>query len=603
MPATNLPNLGLVFDKTPLTVPDRALQDGLNFRCKNGRLESLNLGWDRFSENFTLNGSVSLIDNFFPRNQDEKLIFGTTTDLYRYLPNEDRVAYITPRYATGTVEADGTAVTGTGTLWFANVRVGDMIHFGNDGQTSPTVDWYEILEVTDDTHIVLADTGVPTPVVAGTDYTIRKLFTSSLYTTWSTDVFLNDGDSGEDLWFATNGVDPIVTWNGSTTVVQLHPELGFTAGTLAVYSNMMIYGNLVYGGEELPSSIVNSDIGLPLAAGDVGSGLSEQFVTHSGSDPIMSMMEIGDYLVLYCSRTVIPMQFIGDPLIFSFRVAITGLGPISGRAVADFGDYHEFIGADAGYTFDGVTVKEVNSHIWRNVLRQADPLRRIQTFAHFDEEQGDLIWSVPGTTDAGVGVIGATAEYAWGEHYLEAIGDAIQGSPFSKRNFPFTAMGYYEKVVGTRWSDLEGVWSDYNYAWNDQFFQAAFPMNIAGDANGIIWRINQTQTADGEPLPSWVLTNRRMTRSGRERDLLTRVYPYSKEQPYSLDVTLFMSDFLGDKMTSKGTQEFDMSLPQGQHFVTFYRRGRAFELMFGSAAGEPWILDGWDYDIVNGGLR
>lgn len=825
MPATLAPNYGLIFDRPPLAIPQKGLQDGLNFRCKNGTLESRNMGWERFST-FTLNGAVLLIDNFFPHSQDEKLIFGTTTDLYVYDPVTDGVKFITPNYSTGSVAGSGTALTGTGTTWTTNAKAGDEITIGSSGYvgTNPhgndsftkvllkfngvdasttftdvnnggfahtwtaagnaqldtadfkfgtasglfdgtgdyistpdssdltlgsldfTVDvwfkvnaaggtvlrlagqidagftaagsawvvqretsnvirfavsngtsfvsidslaqytnavntgwhhvevsrsantirmfidgvfqsstafastipdsaanvavgtagsyvnepwngwidefrfsigvarhtanfsvetetyntqWFTIQSVNSNTSITL--TGTALRIEAGQPYTIRRKFQQQTGAQWATDVFVN-APGNVDLWFATNGLDYVVTWNGTDPTVLYHPELGFTCTTLATYTNMMVYGNLVTGGQILPTSIINSDLGNPLAAGSVGTGISEQFVAYNSSDGILNLIPLGDYLIIYGERTIVPIQFVGDPLIFTFRVAMIGVGPISSYGVADFGDFHEFIGSDAGYVFDGVTLKEINSHVWRDVLRQTDPARRREAYAHFDEEQGDLIWSIPNNSDPGVGTEGSEPTVAWVEHYLEDVGN-FPGSAFSKRSFPFTASGFYERKVGLTWNDITQQWQEFNFAWNDQFFQAAFPLNMVGRADGTVYTLNQTQLANGAPLLSFVRTGRFALSSGRERDLLTRIYPWTRQLPYNLEVNLYMGDHAAGSMQSKGTQLFNMNLLEGLHFVTFYRRGRFAEFGFSSTNGDPWILDGWDYDKVNGGRR
>lgn len=597
--AVTSPNMGLYFDRPRIDIPERALIDGINFRCKNGTLESKNLGWEKFA-NWKLNGPVSLIDNFFPRHEDEALLFATNTDIYLYHPDSDTVSFLTPTYTTGTAAASGTTVTGTGTTWETGITAGDQISFGSASENDPDATWYTVATINSDTSLTLSASA---GTIADGPYTVRKIFHMPDTGYWAVDTFVNDGETGDDLWFATNGTDPVVTWNGNDATVTLHPELGFTCKTLATYSNMMIYGNLTYGGTFQPQSIVNSDVGLPLHAGDVGTGLSEQFVVYNNTDEILNMLVLGDYLIIYAERTIIPIQFVGDPLIFTFRVAISGVGPISPDAIADFGDFHEFIGSDAGYVFDGVTLKETNSHVWRDILRQTDPLRRGQTFGHFDEEQGDLIWSIPNNSDVGVGQIGATAEIAWVEHYLEDPGQGIEGSPFSKRDFPFTITGFYEQNQGLKWNEVLATWEEFNYAWNDQFFQLGFPINLAGDVDGQVWVFNKTQTANGKGLASYVRFGRIGLTTGRERDLLTRIYPFALSAPFNLEVTLYMGDSVGGTIQSKGTVLYDMTQPQGDHFVTFYRKGRVMEVQFGSATGDPWTIVGYDYDTRNGGRR
>lgn len=596
------PNFGLYFDRTPLTIPDRGLVDGYNFRIKNGRVNNLNLGWVRFSPNFVLNGPVTLIDNFFPRNLDEKLIFGTPTDLYRYDAGTDNVVFLTPRYEVGTASASGTAVTGVGTDWVQSpviINAGDEITFGTAGVTNPAAVWHRIATVNSDTSITLTLTA---GVIANGPYTIRRKFDGTRPQGWDFDTFVNDGTTGNDLWFATNGIDWVATWDGIATQVVLHPELGFTCKTLATFSNMMLYSNIQQGVSFLPTDMINSNVGFPLQAGATGTGLSAQFRVHSGTDEVINLVPLGDILTIYSNRRVVTGQFVGSPLIFIFRDALAGVGPVSPDAIADFGDFHEFLGADTGYSFDGVGLRETNGHVLREALRQTDPVRKSQVFAHFDEENGDLVWSVPSTLDADVGNVNGQAETAWVEHYLEVTPDGIE-TPFSKRKFPFTTTGYFARAIGLTWATAGGTWADANYAWNDQFFQLGFPQNLAGDKNGFIWIFNESQTANGVLLPSFIRFGHRATGSGRERDLLTRVYPFADPSPgQTLTVNIWMSDTANAGLTSKGAYAFSLDLPEGQHFVTPYRRGRFWSVQFGST-GTPWQLIGYDFDMVSGGRR
>jgi hypothetical protein len=184
------PNLGLRFDKPPLALDPRELQDGLNFRVKEGTLQNLNLGWTRFGA-FTLDGPVRLITNLFLRDGTEHLVFGTEDNLYRWDEGTDTVKFITPVYATGTVEVAGTAVTGTGTNWDPNLKAGDKMYFGSATQNDPAATWYTILTRNSDTSITL--TASAGTVGAGTAYTGRRLFTGDPEAIWTYDTFVNAG--------------------------------------------------------------------------------------------------------------------------------------------------------------------------------------------------------------------------------------------------------------------------------------------------------------------------------------------------------------------------------------------------------------------------
>lgn len=617
MPAVVGPNLGLIFNKPPIDLPPQAVQDGLNFRCKNGTLESLNLGWSKFSNNWKLNSQVKLIDNFSPRNQPQYLLFADTQDVYVYSPLDDTIRYITPQTntggtgpgGTGTVSVTGNVVTldpGYIKTFTATTKVGDQIYFGAifyNGVVSSA--WYTIQSLTATTLTLdRAPTGAPLPT--GTLYSIRYLFSNVADAQWSSAQYMNDGASGNDLWFVTNGIDNICTWNGTgDPYLVVHPELGFTCKYLCNYLNMMIYINITEGGNNKYSSIINSDVGFPLRAGATGIQLSEEFVAHSHPDPLDSGFAIGNSLVLYSQRTITVIQFVGAPVIFSFSQAEYGIGPLGPGAVADFGDFHEFIGHDNSYSFDGASLRECNTHVWREILKQTDPVRQRFAYTHLNEEQGDLIWSVPATTDPGAGTVTSPPAIAWAEHYLEVNYENYAPiSPFSKRTFPFTATGYWSQSQSIRWQDATFTWASYNFTWNDKFFSTAFPTNLAGDSTGQIYQFDNTQLANGQPLPSFVRTARQVMTTGRERSLMTRIYPFAQAYPGSfLDVTPCFTDAVGATPKATTTLELDLSFPQGGHFVPVYRRGRAYEIVFGSAAGMPWSISGWDTDIVPGGRR
>lgn len=595
--AVLLPNLGLYLDRPPLALNSRMLAGGLNFRVKNGLLSNLNLGWSRFGT-FTLNGAVRMIQNFVIRSGAEELVFTTDTDIFRYV-NESTVTFLTPRYQTGTASRSGTTVTGTGTAFAtAEIAVGDEIHFGDaDYITYPGV-WDTITNVGGETTLTTSGSGV----VANGAYTIRKKFTGDIDNVWQNAIFVNASPSTEDELWMTNGVDTIVRWNGTDDQVEEMSALGFTAKALTVYSNMMIFLNLVQTGTAKPTDMINSNPGEPQ---NVSSGLSEQFKVHGAVDAIQRAVPIGDNLAIYSytnDGVVTLAQFVGDPLVFAFRQVANGVGPTAPNAIADFGNYHEFIAVDGQYFFDGATVKIINKHVWREVLRQQDPTRVGLTSAHFDEENGDLVWVVPLTTDPNAATTGEPSE-AYAEHYIEDPGPNLP-SPFSRRSFIFTATGYYRRQGGLLWSDLTDTWENYNFRWNDRFFSASFPLNLGGTVDGKIYSFNTAQDADGTALASYVRFGRRAISDGRMRGLLTRVYPFVTPFATPIDVTVSMSDSADALASIIDEKSFDQSLPQGGHFSVHYRSGRFYEVQFGSdGPGQPWEVSGYDVDLRPGGKR
>lgn len=583
------PNLGLFLGRAHLGLPTRAVADGNNFRVSHGKLNNINLGWARLGA-FTLNGPVVLIDNFHLRDGTENVILATLKDLYLLDVSDNTVVFLSPRYETGTAAASGTAVTGTGTNWDPEAKAGDYIHFGTAGQTDPDATWYEIASRTNDTALVL--TATAGTVVDG-PYTIRKTFTGEADHVWSTDVFYNASPSNEDEWWATNGVDDVVRWNGTDDQVEVMSSLGFKAKVLGVYSNMMIFANLIQGGTQKPTDIINSNTGEPQ---NVSSGLSEQFKVHGNFGQIYKLNTLGDALAIYSRFTVTLAQFVGGDAVFAFRQVISNQGPIGWRAVADFGDYHQFVGTDGLYDFDGVTIRELGKHVFKEVLLNLKPANQALAYHAFNDVNAELIWSIPQTSDAS----DDAPSIAYTEHYLEDTG--VQGHiPFARRDFPFTSIGSYTRQDTLTWDQLTATWASYNFHWNNQFFSVAFPLIITGDADGKVYTINGSQTQDGTDMESNVIFGRRPVFDGRTRGLITRVYPFATNETGEVDVTLHMSDAGEADESISDIQTFDAqeTVP---HFTTHYRRGRFYAVEFGST-GEPWEISGYDLDRRPGGKR
>lgn len=593
------PNQGLYLGRTPVQVPARALQDGFNFRIKQGKISNLNLGWEQFSA-LDFGGAVTLIDTFTPRGVAGLQIIGTPTDLFEYDRDMDTAEYLNARYETGTIDVAGTAVTvNTGTpAWQTNeVKAGDYISIGATGRRALSDTWIRINAVTNTTLTLASSGGTAT----NQNYTIRRTFQGDLTTPWVTRVFVQPDDgTGDDLWFATNGIDWVVTWDGNATQVVRQSALGFTAKYLEVYKNMMIYAHLGQAGDVLPTSFINSNIGQPL---ETAAGISEQFRIIDTTDEIVTILNHGDNVAFYAQDRVVLAQFVGDPLVFIFRTVTNSVGLLGTRLIADFGDYHEFLGKDSQYLFDGVTVNEVNAHVWREVLRTRDPPRLQSGFTVFDETNGELIWAIPLTSDAGVGNEDQGPEVAYTEHYLETLGEKVP-TPFSKRTFPFTATGLSQQLGVLTWDELTASWADYAFRWNDTQLFSGFPLLIVGNEDGELHTLNSAHTGDGVALtPSYVRTGRKVVSDRRMRGLVTRVYPFASQTNVTMEVTLRMADHIAGAVTITDEQDFDTTLNEGEHFTVHYRRGRFYDLQFGSEAGEPWEIEGYDVDLRAGGFR
>ncbi len=592
------PNRGIYLDRPEVALDKRMLSDCLNVRIKNGKIIRDNMGYSLFmSQNLT--DPVTMIDQFFRSDGSVILMFATTENMYQFNTSTSGVTYINPRYEIGSVSIATSATTaiGSGTAW-TSVVAGDFVHFGATSAVSIDARWYEISSVTSGTEVIL--TSAISAGVSDSAYTIRRTFTGDVFDYWDSDTIANV--SSQDLWFGTNGVDSIVKWNGTDTQVTLVSAVGFTCQTVAFYKEMLVCGNITEGGTNKKTTIKNSDVGAPE---DFTNGLAGEFVAYDGISGINLLQPLGDNLVIYSDRSIVLTQFVGSPIVFVFRTAISGIGTQSGRALADFGDFHEFLGPDAQYEFNGIALEEIGSHVWLEVLRVHNPNKFDFFQGHVDEENGEVLWIVPLNTDTG-DISTGQPNKAYSEHYLENVGD--DPVPYTIRELPATATGYFERQSVVKWSDISDTWQSQNNRFDDRFFQAAFPFNLFGDENGNIFILNGADSQNGSDIDSFAQYGKVPATDGRRKGLIRRIYSFTEKIPaasYDLNVILKVGDSADDTMVAVTTLGHDLTHAEDKGgFVSPFKSARYFQLRYEvSGQGTPFSLAGYDVDISNGGSR
>lgn len=609
------PNLGVYLGAARLAAPRRALLGCRNVRIKQQKIVRDNLGWRAFPDVATrinLYGEpVTLIDTFRPRSGPARTIFANGRDIFALNLAGDAVEYLTPRYGTGTASQmfDETTVTGSfGADWDQHVSPGDQFAFGAN-VIDPSADWYTVVSVTSDMELEL-DRPRAGFSIAGSAYTIRKVFSGGLRDPWLPEVFYAGEDltvgSDGDRWYAANGVDPVIAWDGTADQVYL-PDLGDieTASFVRRYKNVMVYGVPRVSGELRSFSVRTSALQRPE---DVVTLEASEFTVHDGTDPLLNAYPLGENLVVYGAASVSLMQFVGAPLMFVVRTAVAnteqekmGFGVRSARAIARFPDRHEYLAADGMYRFDGARSTLIDEHVWREVTRTISPQRLDLVQAVVDTEQSEVLWVVPLTGDPDP-EDGPPAT-ALVKHYAEDVGE-YSGVPYTIRDLPATAFGRVQRETTLTFDQLAEQWSELNVRWDDQAIQAAFPQIVFGTADGDVFILNASNLQDGAPFDSWVRFARRPLGSTRKKGRVKRIYPFT--EGVSDDTALLHVLFYGAEATD-GTSTLLSAQPMamnGGRFVTPRKVSRFADLEFRTTdyAGY-WALLGYELEVVPAGER
>ena len=601
--AVHAANLGLYLDRPALLVPERGVSSGLNFRISNGEVTNRNVGWQAFDAINLDSKPVILIEEFQPVGGVRTLILANTTDIFGYFNSV--LSYLTPRHdSTGeTIDVTNGAATivGNSTTWQADsIAAGDFIALGTD-TVLPTATWYEILTVDSETGITLT-ANYAEGTLATQVYTIRKTFASSIFTPYLTETFRNAvgvvGSDG-DRWYATNGSDGVIAWDGATDQVYL-PNLGTiqTCKALRRYKNTMIFIAPTIGGALQGNTINSTAIGQPE---NISTLEAAQFIITDGSKPLITAHQIGELLALYSEETIVLAQFVGTPLHFVFRSAIVGRGARSARGIVQFPSQHIFFSSDGQYTFDGVSAVQSSSHVWKDVVRQSSPNRIDLVQAVVDEGNAELLWVVPINTDTDTTT--GPPERAYVGHYLEDTGDFPMAHSF--RDLPATAVGTFIQEDILTFDEVSEQFDQLSIRWDDQSLQAAFPLILFGDNTGNVFQLN-VQDQAGTVATSFVRFSRRPVIDSRSNGVITRVYPGADFQSGSTSqLTVKVRLFDAPNGDVQRTDETNITLDGAERFVPFRVSGRFVEVEMGTGPTVLglWAIEGYDMDVVKGGSR
>lgn len=572
------PVLGVFKDRASLQIPKQGFSGALNVRVRNGKITNSDCGYGSAVDTTDNDGEALLfITNFSPSNATPITIAGTKRDLLALYDTgasafsnltdagTPQWRYITPIYATGTAAASGTAVTGSGTSWSANVKVGDQIAFGSATQTLASATWYTVSAVGSDTSITLSASA---GTVADGAYTIRKVFSGTIDDRWSHDMLILAQPANEDTWYATNnGKDYPVSWNGTAAQVTSLSSLALKCKCLRVWKNSMVYGGITKdAGDVKLTTIIMSNTATPT---DVSTGTAVEEIAYSGTDPMFRLMEIGNSLVIYGNRTIAISQYVGADVILAFQTISTGVAPLAPGLIADNGVNHRFIAKDAMYQFDGANLFPVGTQFWRWVSKNIDQTRLNRAFVHFDEANGEILWAIPFSTDAG--------DFPEIAYAMDTLTPVPRGNDFPvwPRTFPFScgSMDTKQKVVD--------------------------PLYLVGNSTGSLYT-----WASGQPSSSYVTTRRMATQDGRVRGVVKRLYPFiATNASTNLTLTLYQFDSADGDSTGNASFTLSQGLAAGSYYFPVYRRARYVEFKFGVSDTTVWDLSGWDWDGLPGGSR
>ena len=266
-----------------------------------------------------------------------------------------------------------------------------------------------------------------------------------------------------------NGVDTPIRYDGTTVeVVPNLPASGvFIARTVALFNNYLLFGHCTEGGTPFPYRIRRPDTGDPTNWSTGNAGFDD-LLDHATE--IRRLLNLGPYCICYRDKNIVRGTAVNTATqVFQWETVVTGEGLIAGRAVADVGEFHVFLGHNDVERYEGgFSVTGLTAPYYTGLLSASgalNPQYANRSHAVYVDEIRE-VWVVhPDSADDDPQQIArlSLAHNAWMNRRL---------------SHPIAGLGTNRKATSRTWNSLVGSWLDQTWNWNSRSLQTNSPVIV-----------------------------------------------------------------------------------------------------------------------------
>ena len=268
--------------------------------------------------------------------------------------------------------------------------------------------------------------------------------------------------SGVDIYFLTNGVDPVMYWYGT----GYFQSTSLIARRLVVYKNRLLLGNTVDSGDNHPERVWYSSLGDPL---DFTTTPGSGYVDLIGTvDWITGMVVMKDRLFVIKERSIWEFIYVGPTTYFIAEIKLDGVGSLAPNTIIGLGEEMIFYGNDNVYLYDGISLTPIADQLFpllydteKKVIDMAYLNRAVALYV---EELEEYWISLPKeSADAGFLLKYSMKYKSW------VVRDKV-----------ISALGYYSIEDDPRWDQLIGAWSAQEWIWMAKNLPSGAPTTLLG---------------------------------------------------------------------------------------------------------------------------
>jgi len=330
--------------------------------------------------------------------------------------------------------------------------------------------------------------------VAGNDpVDLGATFTGDL-----NNIFCSDIWTPGDLYFITNGKDAVMSWDGSAAIAALGGLTDCEPGGIEVntakivrcFENFVVLLNTTEEETNYPQRFRWCVRGSPTVWKNTdGLGEAGYDDIEEGADWIVGAELFRDDLAIYKERSIHRLTYVGPPTTFYRRRVVDGVGLLGQRAIVSLGDEHFFVGSDNFYLFTGEGIEPIGDEVRDLFFESVNPQKLDQVFCFMLEETAEIIVAYPSTSSD-------TPDKFLAYNYAS--------KSWGKGSRPLTALGYYQVESTVIYNNLVGTIAEQTMFWDQRLLLEAAPINLMGDVDGYLYRLEDGVDADGTPIDGYL---------------------------------------------------------------------------------------------------
>jgi len=294
--------------------------------------------------------------------------------------------------------------------------------------------------------------------------------------------------------YATNNVDKVQKWEGTSTFAAAGTESGLEVGTgvyltkakfITAFESHLLVGNVTVSGNACPTTIYWSDTN----AGEDWNTDNAGYATLPGPDPLQCAGKIDDFLLIFSGRSIDQLWATGSSAVYNSRRLRTRLGcyspdslinGVNGELYFIDGQRNIRMIQSAMSDFDVISVGIDKT------LKQLPQDQIHQVRGVYISEYEQKWWAIPYGPKAATNsqVICLSKYGAW-----------------TRLNVPVSAFGEWEeKTAQYTWANIDTLYASWDAAgmpWNTVEAQSDARMDIAGDYSGYTYNSHNADLDDG----------------------------------------------------------------------------------------------------------